>query len=170
MRLIFYFITLSSCTSVVEAQNTTAPAMSPISSPTNVAPIATASNKQNQTCYTNTTEINLAIKDKDPFIEEIYVLCANTVFLLTDGSTADGMQPIILRSRSVFQCGDDAKSTNGCVITGGIFQIYSSDSDFTSEKKVGIIFRGVTFDSGIGSSALLISTGDVTFIDCIFQV
>ena len=99
------------------------------------------------------------------------MLCPNTRYELTDGTTGnDAVNPIALRANCIFKCGDDGKSTNGCVIFGGTFQIISSSVDFPSENKVGIVFQGITFDSGIVASALMVSPGEVTFIDCIFQV
>jgi hypothetical protein len=153
---------------MVTAQNnaTTSPVVTPISAPTSVVPTENPSTESNHTCLNNLTEINVLIKSKDPFIEETYVLCPNTVYDLTDG----GMEALTLRSNCIFKCGNNGKATDSCVIFGGLFHLLSSSSDFGSENKVGIIVQGITFDSGFVACALLVAPGDVTFIDCIFQV
>ena len=169
-QLLHYIIVAATMVTAQNNTTTTVPAMSPISIPTSVVLTESPSLITNQTCFTNLTEIELKIQSKDPFVEETYVLCPNTVFVIrTDKSTA-GANPIVLRANCIFKCGNDGKSANGCVLSGGSFQVISSSGDFASENKVGIVFQGITFDAGSVTSALLVAPGDVTFIDCIFQV
>jgi hypothetical protein len=48
------------------------------------------------------------------------------------------------------------------LITGG--------SEFQKSEVVNLVIQGVTFAAGLGASVLLVSAGDVTFVDCIFRV
>lgn len=165
MQLLYYII-VSATIVASQSNETSTPSMSPTTFDS--VPIKTPVSKSNSTCYSNITEIGLLIERKNPFIQEIFILCPDTVYMLTDG-TIDGMNPIIAGSNCIFKCGDDGKSSNGCVLSGGTFQV-ATFADFEADFKVGIVFQGITFVSGSMAAALLIAPGDVTFIDCIFQV
>jgi hypothetical protein len=117
-------------------------------------------------CYTNLTEIELLVKQKNPFALERYILCPNTIYYI---GGIEAFKPIKLRSYSVFMCGEDGKSSNNCTISGGAFHVLSSLENF-SENIVGVALQGLTFDDGNDAGILLAAPGDVTFIDCIFQV
>lgn len=148
--------------------NTTA---SPVPTVTPLAPIPSPVPKRS--CYTNLTEIEDLVKLKDPFVEETYILCPNTIFPIGSFNSEDvwvGFMPITVRANSIFQCGDDGKSANNCTIKGGSIQLVDTLEKYSNENRVGVLVKGLTFDGAVDSNVLVAAPGNITFIDCIFQV
>ena len=148
---------------MVAGQSNLTPTLSPVSVPTNGL-------ESNLTCISNLTDIEALMINKSPFIEETYVICPNKTYIMYDGTDESANRPILPRSKSVFKCGEDGKSSNSCILTGGIFQILSDNAQFNDDNIVGVVFQGFTLVGGTITSALLVGAGDHTFIDCIFQV
>jgi hypothetical protein len=144
--------------------------LSPISAPTPTvaAPVSSKS------CYSNITEVNALVKQSNPNIENTYVLCPDTVYpigkLLSTGVLEGGFETLRLRANSKFLCGADGASANNCTLIGGEFHILSAGTDFPDENFVNVVIQGLTFDDSGTGGVLLAFPGDVTFIDCIFQV
>lgn len=128
----------------------------------------------NRTCYSNLTEIDDKNKLKSPFVEETFVLCPNTVFEIgqwgEDGDVVDGYNFLHPRSYTIYSCGEDGKSTNNCTFRGGTYQIYHTFVSYNRENKVGVVVKGITFDSSVEAGIILAAPGDITFIDCHFIV
>jgi hypothetical protein len=174
MQLIHCIIVMATMVAA-QSNGTSTPTMSPVPAvePTNIdsVPTKTPLSVSNPTCYSNLTEIEVMLQNKNPFFEETYVICPDTVYeISTDGSDESAFRPIIPRAKSIFKCGDDGKSSNNCVLSGGVFQISSTLGDFPNENRVGVVFQGFTFEGGLVASAFLVAGGDITFVDCVFQV
>jgi hypothetical protein len=125
-------------------------------------------------CYTNLTEIDDLTKLKSPFDVSTFVLCPNTIFQIgvigPDNIVVDGYSAIQPRANTIYTCGDDGKSSNNCIIRGGSYQIYHAFVTYNRENKVGIVFKGITFDDSLEGGLVLVAAGDTTFIDCVFSV
>lgn len=127
-------------------------------------------------CYSNGTELALALLDKDPFTPETFVICPGSV--IRPGSTigdgrvfccSDGESPLMPRSNSDIRCGEDGKSSNNCTIVGGPFQLLTALPIYF-EEGVNMEIRGITFSKADVTSVLLSNGGNLIFRDCIFQV
>jgi hypothetical protein len=143
---------------------TAAPTRAPIPAPVPIRP-----------CYSNLTEIEHLVSLKDPFIVETYILCPDTIY--TMGSfdpiteiSIDGWKPIFTRANSIFQCGEDGKSSNNCILTGGAVQIFHEVVTFNREDKNNVVIKGITFEDAKTGGVVLAAPGDITLIDCIFRV
>jgi hypothetical protein len=125
-------------------------------------------------CYSNLTEIEDKIKLKNPFIVETYILCINTNYTIgvvnEDYKIVNGFNPIYTRSNSILQCGEDGKSSNNCIITGGVYQMFHDFLSFNLENKVNVVIKGLTFEHASGGGIIMAAPGDITLIDCIFRV
>lgn len=125
-------------------------------------------------CYTDLNKVANRVATKNAFQVETYTLCPNTVykigFLGNGGITEDGFPALTLRQNTRYICGEDGKSSNNCVITGGQFQLLSTYGSFNTEVKANILIKGITFQDGESAGALLVAPGDVIFEDCIFRV
>jgi hypothetical protein len=139
------------------------PTRAPIPAPVPVRP-----------CYSNLTEIEDLVKLKNPFIVSTYILCPNTTYTMgrpnEDHKYLDGFEPLYTRSNSIFQCGEDGKSSNKCVFMGGEYQVFHDFLSYNQENKVNVVFKGITFENAKGGGLILVAPGDITFIDCIFRV
>jgi hypothetical protein len=127
-----------------------------------------------QECYTNLTTLALILRAKDPFIREVYKLCPNTVFEMgyNDASglcCVNGFSPIYPRRFTTVQCGDDGSSTNNCTLRGGSSQVLFGPY-VSTELKIDVFLRGLTFVEAIVSSLFVLGTGEITFDDCIIKV
>jgi len=125
-------------------------------------------------CFTDLNSVATCVAEKNAFQVETFVLCPGTVykigFLGSGGVTEDGFPALTIRANTRYLCGEDGKSENNCVITGGQFQIISTFNSFGGEVKDNVLFKGITFQDGESAGALLVAPGDVTFEDCIFRV
>jgi hypothetical protein len=105
-----------------------------------------------------------------------YILCANTTF--TVGSTGDISGPrkassgpiVIGRPNIRIICGPDAKSRNGCVVSGGKLQLAIQDVFQTGRPATNGYVRGLTFTGASSVNVLAVYPSDVEFRDCIFRV
>jgi hypothetical protein len=170
------------CAMVTAAQNTTVPTISPTFTPTNtLQPTATATKSPIpapvpvRPCYSNLTEIEDLVSLKSPFVVETYTLCPDTTYIMgsfdaTANANIDGWRPIFTRANTIFQCGADGKSSNNCVITGGVYQLMHEVLTFNGEIKDNVVIKGITFEDATTGGILLAAPGDITFIDCIFRV
>jgi hypothetical protein len=125
-------------------------------------------------CFTNLTEIEDLTKLKNPYFVETYVLCPNTIFQIgvvgPNNTIVGGYNAIQPRANTVYTCGEDGKSSNNCIIRGGSYQVYHAFVTYNRENKVGVVFKGITFDDSIEGGLVLVAPGDTTFIDCVFSV
>jgi len=133
-------------------------------------------------CLTDLTDIfqnENAVTDTN--IKRTYTLCPNTVFQTgvanqQTGQIEGGQTPIVTRANAHVKCGDDGKSSNGCVIDGtgnyGIFQIPSQVFENRPTDSSNVIFEGLTIDFWVSDGQLPVLaaayTGDVTFRDCVW--
>lgn len=153
------------------ANSTINATLSPVPTVNSLTPVTAPVPKRS--CYTNLTEIENLVTLKNPFVEETYVLCPNTIFPiggLDSESVWIGYMPINVRANSVIQCGVDGKSSNNCTIQGGPVQLLNSLEKFSGENRVGVFLKGLTFEGAVDANVVLAAPGNITFIDCIFQV
>jgi hypothetical protein len=177
------FLSIFLCVAIVTAEeNVTVPTISPTYEPTTTfpptgtptrAPIPAPVPKR--PCYTDLLEVENMLKLKNPFEVETYTLCPNTVYQMgtVDPETyeiVNGFRPIYTRSNSVFQCGEDGKSSNNCTITGGEYQVFHDFVAYNRENKVNVVIKGLTFEDAVGGGLIMAAPGDITLIDCIFRV
>lgn len=66
--------------------------------------------------------------------------------------------------------GEDGKSSNNCTLRGGQIQLITGGSSLQKVEVINVLIQGITFVAGLGASVVLVSAGDVTFVDCIFKV
>lgn len=181
MKLLSLTLFLFSATAVA-AESNDLPTISPTFTPTTtlhptatptIAPIPAP--VPFRPCYSNLTEIENLVSLKSPFTVETFILCPDTTY--TMGSfdpitnvNVDGWKPIFTRANSIFQCGEDGKSSNNCVISGGNFQMMHEVITFNWESKDNVVVKGITFEDATSGGVLLAASGDITFIDCIFRV
>ena len=126
-------------------------------------------------CYANLTEVEDLVKLKNPFLVETYILCPNTIYRMgtfdvTTYQIQNGFPPIYTRSNSLYQCGEDGKSSNNCVITGGEYHVFHEYASYNRENKVNVVMKGLTFENASGGGLIIAAPGDIAFIDCIFRV
>ena len=128
-------------------------------------------------CYDNLDVLAADVENRDEstlFEIKEYILCPNTVFNIGQPrDTLDnqgGQESLRLRKNSRFLCGPDGKSSNNCILLGGLFQVVSWAHTFGERTKDNVEVAGLTFRDAGGSSVLLVTAGDVKFTDCIFDV
>jgi hypothetical protein len=148
-----------------------APASANVTAPTAAPAFANVT----KACYSNLTEVQEIVDNKNPFVKLTFVICPNTRFKLgvpnSEGNCCtDGYRPIQLRKNTEYLCGADGSSKNSCVLVGGQYQVLTTTDSYNQEDKTGIVLKGLTFEDGGNAGALLVAPGDVTFIDCIFEV
>jgi hypothetical protein len=125
-------------------------------------------------CYSNLTTLDVDVKADNPFIQKVYTLCPNTTFDVGFSKSSgeccfDGQRPFSPRSNSRFQCGEDGKSSNGCVLIGGESHILFVEA-IADQPGVNIAFAGITFQDAQLVTFFLGNSGDMTFTDCIIRV
>lgn len=126
-------------------------------------------------CFDDLDVLDRWVETKE-FLTETFILCPNTYFQVgsqtgpNEPCCKDGSAPLTLRQNSRYMCGKDGKSSNNCILKGGMFQAISSAGTFGGEKKLNVRLEGLTFEDGGNSGVLLAAAGDVTFIDCVFRV
>jgi hypothetical protein len=128
-------------------------------------------------CYDDLTVLYNDLQSADLLAQKTYTLCPNTVFevgassLFGECCSDGGQNPLVARPNTRFQCGEDGKSENGCVLRGGTFQFqstFSSSSVGTPNENVQV--SGITFETAVNVGLILSQAGDVTFTDCIIRV
>ena len=125
-------------------------------------------------CFSNTTEIFDHLSAQDPFSSNTYILCPNTVFNIgyaNSGSCCeDGDFPLYGRTNTRYQCGEDGSSANNCTFVGGTIQLVMSPLAFNEQEAANVVVQGVTFTEAGLMSVQLVLAGDITCLDCIFEV
>lgn len=126
-------------------------------------------------CWVNTTLIFEHLSNATPFSSNTYVLCPNTDYNIgftnSDGVCCeDGDFPLVARTNTKFQCGEDGSSANNCRLVGGANQFLMISVVFQEAEATNVVTQGITF-TGAGLTTMTPSlAGDFTFIDCIFEV
>jgi hypothetical protein len=128
-------------------------------------------------CFDDLTEIHALERDlEDPSILRKYVLCPDTKFNIgvvdADGNISGGQQTIQLRPNVIYQCGEDGKRSNGCIVEGGDFGLTSFYGVYNDiyETSENVMIKGLTFQSQQLISVVLEAAGDISFLDCAFFV
>ena len=171
------------CAAVAAAQeNIAVPTISPTYEPTSTFPPTGTPTKSPvpapvpiRPCYTNLTEIADLVKLKNPFLLETYILCPNNIYQIgtfdpTTFKIENGSQPIYTRSNSIYQCGEDGKASNNCIITGGEYQVFHEYISYGRENKVNVVMKGLTFEDANGGGLIIGAPGDISFVNCVFRV
>ena len=126
-------------------------------------------------CFSNTTHIFEHLVDQPPFSSNTYILCPNTVFNIgytnSQGECCDGGDlPLMARSNTRWQCGEDGSSANNCTIMGGTLQLLMTPLSFQEEEAANVVAQGLTFTkAGLATTPAALA-GDLTYLDCIFEV
>jgi hypothetical protein len=126
-------------------------------------------------CFSNTTDIFDHLVDAAPFSTNTYVLCPDTVYNIgftdSQGSCCeDGDLPLMAKTNTKFQCGQDGSSKNNCTLVGGTMQLLITPLTFGETEATNVIIQGITFTkAGLTTTAPALA-GDYTFVDCIFEV
>ena len=128
-------------------------------------------------CFSNTTELFDSMYATTTEQEEeavgggrsyVYTLCPHTVynigFLDANGVCCeDGMDAIVVKSRTRIRCGESGSLDNNCTLLGGQIQLVSGPSFFGEDEAVEAVFEGITFEAAEDTGLLLAQRGDVTF-------
>jgi hypothetical protein len=146
------------------------PSGSPSSLPT-ISAVPTASPVG---CYTNLTTLYEDQLDDDIFVQKVYTLCPNTTFVIgysdsTGDCCFDGDTYLSARKNTRFQCGEDGKLSNNCLVTGGETHVVYVDL-INDEDGDNVEFAGITFEDAKLVTLFLGNAGDIKFIDCVFKV
>jgi hypothetical protein len=125
-------------------------------------------------CYSNTTLLFDDMIRASSDIDNVYILCPNTVFNIgVDDENGvccvDGMARLNARSRSHIKCGESGSSLNNCTLLGGQIQLLSRPQTFREDTTTDVVIQGITFEAATDMGAVLGSIGDLTFLDCIFK-
>lgn len=134
-----------------------------------------ASPPDGSTCWGNTTLIYQHLVEAPPFSSNTYILCPDTVFTIgfTDsqgGCCDDGDLPLMARTNTKYQCGEDGSSANNCLISGGTSQVLVNELVFAESEATSVVMQGLTFSDASMTASMPNQPGDVTFVDCIFMV
>jgi hypothetical protein len=161
------------------APSTAVPTVAPSASavPTGLqseSPTTLIENQMPGACYSNLTTLFEDQLDDDQFVEKTYTLCPNTTFALgysdSNGDCCfDGQLYLSARRNTRFQCGEDGKVENNCVITGGETQVVYVEL-INDEDGDNVEFAGITFEDAKLVTLFLGNEGDISFIDCLFKV
>jgi hypothetical protein len=149
------------------------PSLTPTSAPTvYVTPVVTY-----ESCFDDLTDIYILERDlEDPSILRKYVLCPDTKFNIgivdDNGEISEGQQTIQLRPNVIYQCGEDGKRSNGCILEGGDFGLTSFYGVYNDiyETVENVMIKGLTFQSQQLFSVVLEAAGDISFLECAFFV
>jgi hypothetical protein len=147
--------------------SSTAPTMSALG-PT-LAPVAVIDG-----CFNSTDDIYAVVKNKLSSTSLDIILCPDTVFEIgfEDPETllyGNGTSPLVLASNLAYKCGEDGALANNCTLRGGDVHVTSANK-FVGEEHSNVIIQGLTFESKNGLVMSLFNGGDVTILDCVFQV
>jgi hypothetical protein len=126
-------------------------------------------------CWSNTTAIHDHLFNATPFSSNTYILCPDTVYNIghTDSQgvcCVEGDNPLMARTNTKYQCGDDGSSANNCTFVGGTFQVVMSALSFQEQEATNVVVQGMTFSNPSLAIAIPSQSGDMTFVDCIFEV
>ena len=119
-------------------------------------------------CYSDLTQMGMDIAAKDQFAVEDYVLCPNTFFNMDDLDDDSG---ISIRQNMRVLCGEDGSWENNCTLQGGNVQVRGEIlSGVPDHEKTNVFLSGLTFQDARVNAVTIVTPGDVTFSDCVFQV
>jgi hypothetical protein len=127
-------------------------------------------------CYDDLTLLYNDLQSADLLVQKTYTLCPNTVFevgassLFGECCTDGGQNPLVARPNTRFQCGEDGKSANDCVLRGGTFQFLSTFPTSAGTPNENVEVSGITFENAANGALSLSHAGDITFTDCIIRV
>jgi hypothetical protein len=127
-------------------------------------------------CYDDLTVLYNDLQTADLSAQKTYTLCPNTVFevgtssLFGECCSDGGQNHLVARPNTRFQCGEDGKSANDCVLRGGTFQFQSTLSSSVGTSNENVQVAGITFETAANVGIILSQAGDVTFTDCIIRV
>jgi hypothetical protein len=138
------------------------------------SPTTLLENESPGACYSNLTVLFEDQLDDDQFVQKTYTLCPNTTFVMGFSDSAgdccyDGMIYLSARKNTRFQCGEDGKLENNCLITGGETHVVYVDL-INDEDGDNVEFAGITFENAKLVTLFLGNAGDISFIDCLFKV
>jgi hypothetical protein len=125
-------------------------------------------------CYKNLTLLFEDQEKTNPFVQKTFTLCPDTTFNIGFSDSGgeccfDGMRYLSARKNTRFQCGEDGKIENNCIITGGESHVVYV-SLINDEDGDNVEFAGITFVDAKLVTLFLGNSGDISFIDCIFRV
>jgi hypothetical protein len=68
--------------------------------------------------------------------------------------------------------GEDGKSSNNCIISGGQFNMFTSVASLTAteDEVTNVLIQGLTFENGKSTGLIFSAPGNVTLEDCIIRV
>ena len=123
-------------------------------------------------CISNLTVLSEVVFSSPVFDLVEYTLCPNTVYQVGDvvggQCCRDGDSPLILRSNTIIQCGEDGSRANNCTFLGGQSHVTMAFEIF-EEVVTGTEVRGMTFGDASVANVLLLGPGNVSFVDCSFS-
>lgn len=115
---------------------------------------------------------------KDPEVFEVYKLCPNQVYEiqnpddLVDGVFLNDNErdfALFPRKNSRVQCGRKGRSSDNCVLRGGIYQFLTIEFNWPEAENTNIVIKGLTFEAPrVG--VLLFGPDQVKFVDCVWRV
>ena len=126
-------------------------------------------------CWDNFTDLFTDLERQPPFSTNTYIVCPNRTYDIrynygTFGDCCEnGQLPIACRANTHFKCGKDGSRSNNCIMNGGSDQIVFNEVVF-GEELTGVILEGFTFRGPADYTMLGVGGGDVTFLDCLFEV
>eukprot|EP00536_Pseudo-nitzschia_multiseries_P018281 jgi/Psemu1/70496/estExt_Genemark1.C_23450003 len=139
------------------ASNQESPATSP----------ATNLSREEGDCFSNFSDIQAMERGiRDTSMKRKYVLCPGKTYQMghwtEDEEIKDGQPFLALRPNVIYQCGEDGRRSNHCVLKGGDFGLasYYGVYEGIHEAVPGVEVRGLTFESQNMFSVLLKSAGD----------
>lgn len=123
-------------------------------------------------CYTSLTLLESKMENQDPFVENTYILCPNTVFPVgfpgAGGACCEnGQSAIYARKNTVIKCGEDGSHNNNCTITGGQYQMLALEPCYFEDIE-NFVVQGVNFNDAFGVMSIMSIPGDMMFKDCSF--
>jgi len=111
-------------------------------------------------CYNNLDEI-FEISEDDRLLEETkkFVLCPHTTYEVgqyrcsgeSDDMTCgimNGQKPLVPRSNTIIQCGEDGLVSNGCIIKGGDWGLITVPLLYEHDYETSnVLIKGITFEA-----------------------
>lgn len=129
-------------------------------------------------CFATLKDVFFAMELKDPEVFEVYKLCPNQVYEIQDIEDLvlgvfqiDNERDFALfpRKNSRVQCGRKGKSSDECVLRGGIYHMLTLPTNWPEGENTNIILKGLTFEAP-RNGPLLFGPDQIKFVDCIWRV
>ena len=127
-------------------------------------------------CVNSVSVITSAEYFRDEDVTATYILCPNTIFLISDRNN-NGAPPVeetetsalqVRKSNIHIKCGVDGVSSNHCVFAGGSHQLVI-DRPSTHGAIFNVIVQGVTFRDATVNNVLASASGTLSIKDCVFK-